>query len=139
MEKAIVTLDKGSICSAWNYSGQRLAAGSVDGSLAIYDSSDPFSSNFTCTSRFKVFCNPFQFLVSDVKLLKRFQTIRIRLSICSLDVLGAMFFSLSTEMFFPWCFGHSSFFELRLPADKSFSGVIFALSLLKISIPYSQY
>lgn len=54
MEKAIVTLDKGSICTAWNYSGQRLAAGSVDGTLAIYDSSDPASSNFTCTSRFKV-------------------------------------------------------------------------------------
>lgn len=96
MEKAIVTLDKGTICSAWNYSGQRLAAGSVDGTSAIYDSSDPASSNFTCTSRFKVFCKilfSFLFVFYEVKLLKRFRTTTIRLSIYSFDVLGAMFFS----------------------------------------------
>ncbi|KAL3499245.1 hypothetical protein ACH5RR_038338 [Cinchona calisaya] len=54
MEKAIVTLDKDSTCTAWNYNGQRLAAGSLNGTLAIYDSKDPASSSFTCTSRFKV-------------------------------------------------------------------------------------
>ncbi|KAI5655354.1 hypothetical protein M9H77_32541 [Catharanthus roseus] len=54
MDKAILTLDKGSLCSAWNYSGQRLAAGSVDGTVSIYDSEDPASSNFTRTFRFKV-------------------------------------------------------------------------------------
>lgn len=53
MDKAILTLDKGSLCSAWNYCGQRLAAGSVDGTVSIYDSEDPASSNFTRTFRFK--------------------------------------------------------------------------------------
>ncbi|KAL7159944.1 hypothetical protein ABFS83_01G062200 [Erythranthe nasuta] len=54
MDKPILTLDKGTRCTAWNYSGQRLAAGLADGSLAIYDSTDPSSSTFNCTSRFKV-------------------------------------------------------------------------------------
>lgn len=49
-----MTLDKDSACTAWNYNGQRLAAGSVNGTLAIYDAKDPASSSFTCTSRFKV-------------------------------------------------------------------------------------
>lgn len=53
MDKPILLLDKGTRCTAWNYSGERLVAGLVDGSLAIYDSTDPASSNFTCTSRFK--------------------------------------------------------------------------------------
>lgn len=57
MEKAIVTLAKNNTCTAWNYNGQRLAAGSVDGTLAIYDSADPASSNFSFTSKFKVHCN----------------------------------------------------------------------------------
>ncbi|CAI9094281.1 OLC1v1029993C2 [Oldenlandia corymbosa var. corymbosa] len=54
MEKAIVTLEINSSCTAWNYNGQRLAAGSSDGTLAIYDSADPASSNFSCASKFKV-------------------------------------------------------------------------------------
>ncbi|KAL0393656.1 UNVERIFIED_CONTAM: protein SEH1 [Sesamum latifolium] len=54
MDKCILTLDKGTRCTAWNYSGQRLAAGLVDGSLVIYDSTDPASSTFISTSRFKV-------------------------------------------------------------------------------------
>ncbi|KAL0312483.1 UNVERIFIED_CONTAM: protein SEH1 [Sesamum radiatum] len=54
MDKSILTLDKGTRCTAWNYSGQRLAAGLVDGSLLIYDSTDPASSTFISTSRFKV-------------------------------------------------------------------------------------
>ncbi|KAL0331117.1 UNVERIFIED_CONTAM: protein SEH1 [Sesamum angustifolium] len=54
MDKNILTLDKGTRCTAWNYSGQRLAAGLVDGSLLIYDSTDPASSTFISTSRFKV-------------------------------------------------------------------------------------
>ncbi|KAM1867172.1 hypothetical protein ACFX13_009931 [Malus domestica] len=33
MEKALVALDKGTICSSWNYSGQRLASGSADETL----------------------------------------------------------------------------------------------------------
>ncbi|KAK6158391.1 hypothetical protein DH2020_005705 [Rehmannia glutinosa] len=55
MDKPILTLDKGTRCTAWNYSGQRLAAGLADGSLVVYDSTDPASSVFTCTSRFKHF------------------------------------------------------------------------------------
>ncbi|CAH9089694.1 unnamed protein product [Cuscuta epithymum] len=54
MDKIIVTLDNGTTCSAWNYNGQRLAAGSIDGTLAIYDSTDPDSSVFNCSSRFAV-------------------------------------------------------------------------------------
>ncbi|CAI9772081.1 unnamed protein product [Fraxinus pennsylvanica] len=54
MDKLILTLDKGTTCTAWNYSGHRLAAGSTDGTVAIYDSTDPVSSTFNCTSRFKV-------------------------------------------------------------------------------------
>ncbi|KAL6553685.1 hypothetical protein OROGR_007527 [Orobanche gracilis] len=54
MDKQILTLDEGTRCTAWNYSGDRLVAGLNDGSLVIYDSMDPTSSVFTCTSRFKV-------------------------------------------------------------------------------------
>ncbi|KAL6553677.1 hypothetical protein OROGR_007519 [Orobanche gracilis] len=54
MDKQILTLDEGTKCTAWNYSGDRLVAGLNDGSLVIYDSMDPASSVFTCTSRFKV-------------------------------------------------------------------------------------
>lgn len=51
----MATLDKGTVCSSWNYCGQRLATGSVDGTLAIFDSLDSTSSSsFTCSSRFKV-------------------------------------------------------------------------------------
>ncbi|XP_071685851.1 protein SEH1 [Rutidosis leptorrhynchoides] len=54
MEKSVATLDKGTICSSWNYCAQRLATGSVDGTIAIFDTSDPASSFFTSTFRFKV-------------------------------------------------------------------------------------
>ncbi|KAF2313436.1 hypothetical protein GH714_010995 [Hevea brasiliensis] len=54
MEKSVATLDKGTTCSAWNYCGQRLATGSVDGSLSIFDPCDPASSSFSCTSKIKV-------------------------------------------------------------------------------------
>lgn len=54
MEKSIITLDKGTTCTAWNYSGQRLATGSIDGTLTIFDALEPASSSFTCSSRFKV-------------------------------------------------------------------------------------
>ncbi|KAM7491472.1 hypothetical protein LguiA_034393 [Lonicera macranthoides] len=54
MEQTVVTLDKGTTCSSWNYNGQRLATGSADGTLAFFDSIDPASSSFTCTSRSKV-------------------------------------------------------------------------------------
>ncbi|RVW43179.1 Protein SEH1 [Vitis vinifera] len=54
MEKSLVTLDNGTTCSSWNYNGERLATGSVDGTLAIFDSIDPASSSFTCTSRSRV-------------------------------------------------------------------------------------
>ncbi|XP_058224641.1 protein SEH1 [Rhododendron vialii] len=54
MEKTVATLDKGTTCSSWNYSGQRMATGSTDGTLAIFDSVDPTSSSFTCSSRSKV-------------------------------------------------------------------------------------
>lgn len=54
MEKSLVTLDKGTTCSSWNYSGQRLATGSLHGTLTIFDSRDPSSSSFSCTSKSKV-------------------------------------------------------------------------------------
>ncbi|KAF8379668.1 hypothetical protein HHK36_029112 [Tetracentron sinense] len=51
MEKTLMTLDKGTNCSSWNYCAQRLATGSIDGTLAIFDYLEPASSAFTCTSR----------------------------------------------------------------------------------------
>ncbi|XP_035838285.1 protein SEH1-like [Helianthus annuus] len=54
MEKSIATLDKGTICSSWNYCAQRLATGLIDGTIAIFDTNDPASSFFTSTFKFKV-------------------------------------------------------------------------------------
>lgn len=54
MEKSLVSLDKGTICSSWNYCGLRLATGSIDGTLSIFDSRHPASSSFTCTSKSRV-------------------------------------------------------------------------------------
>ncbi|XP_010553556.1 PREDICTED: protein SEH1 [Tarenaya hassleriana] len=57
MAKSMATLDSDTTCSSWNYSGHRLAAGSVDGSLALYDASDASaspSSSFTCSSKVRV-------------------------------------------------------------------------------------
>ncbi|XP_039058077.1 protein SEH1-like [Hibiscus syriacus] len=50
----MATLDGGTACSAWNYCGQRLAAGSVDDCLSILYSRDPSFSSFTSSSKFKV-------------------------------------------------------------------------------------
>lgn len=58
MEKSVATLGRGTVCSAWNYCAQRLATGSIDGTLAIFDSPDPASSSsssqFTSSSSIKV-------------------------------------------------------------------------------------
>ncbi|KAM2437832.1 hypothetical protein ACFX1W_014900 [Malus domestica] len=54
MEKPLVALDKGTICSSWNYSDQRLASGSADGTFAIFGSVDSCYSSFSCTSKSKV-------------------------------------------------------------------------------------
>ncbi|KAK9145376.1 hypothetical protein Sjap_005279 [Stephania japonica] len=54
MEKSLVTLQQDAHCSSWNYCAQRLAVGSVDGTLSIFDSSDPSSSTFTPTWKSKV-------------------------------------------------------------------------------------
>ncbi|XP_076898039.1 protein SEH1-like [Bidens hawaiensis] len=54
MEKSIATLDKGTICSSWNYCGQRLATGLIDGTVSIFHTTDPASSFFTSTFNFKV-------------------------------------------------------------------------------------
>ncbi|KAI4368033.1 hypothetical protein MLD38_016645 [Melastoma candidum] len=54
MEKSVATLGKGAASTAWNFAGDRLAAGSVDGVLSIFDSSGPASSSFSCTSSTKV-------------------------------------------------------------------------------------
>ncbi|KAL6182335.1 hypothetical protein ACLB2K_043758 [Fragaria x ananassa] len=54
MEKSLVTLEKGTTCSSWNYSGQRLATGSLDGTLTIFDSPNPSSSSFSSSSKLKV-------------------------------------------------------------------------------------
>lgn len=51
----MATLERGTVCSAWNYSAQRLATGSIDGTLSIFDSPDPASSSsFTSSSSIKV-------------------------------------------------------------------------------------
>ena len=53
--KSMATLDSGTTCSSWNYSGHRLAAGSVDGTLSVYDSTVPSSySSFTRSSKVRV-------------------------------------------------------------------------------------
>ncbi|CAN6585842.1 unnamed protein product [Malus baccata var. baccata] len=54
MEKPLVVLDKDTICSSWNYFGQRLASGSADKTFAIFDSLDSCFSSFFCTSKSKV-------------------------------------------------------------------------------------
>lgn len=45
MAKELLSLDNGTACSSWNYSGMRLATGSTDGTLSIFDFRDPASSN----------------------------------------------------------------------------------------------
>nr|POF20755.1 protein seh1 [Quercus suber] len=57
MEKSLATFDNGTTCSAWNHCGQRLATGSADGTLSIFDSQDPAStsSSFTCTSKSRIY------------------------------------------------------------------------------------
>nr|ACU17828.1 unknown [Glycine max] len=45
MAKELLTLDNGTTCTSWNYSGTRLAAGSADGTLSIFDSREPPSSS----------------------------------------------------------------------------------------------
>ncbi|KAG5382779.1 hypothetical protein IGI04_034249 [Brassica rapa subsp. trilocularis] len=53
--KSMATLDSGTTCSSWNYSGHRLAAGSIDGTLSVYDSHVPSSySSFTRSSKVRV-------------------------------------------------------------------------------------
>ncbi|XP_074317569.1 protein SEH1 [Silene latifolia] len=56
MEKKVATLERGTVCSAWNYNGIRLASGSVNGILSIFDPPDPASSSssLSCSSSFKV-------------------------------------------------------------------------------------
>ncbi|XP_072950134.1 protein SEH1 [Typha angustifolia] len=44
MEMEVATLEKGAVCCGWNYCGQRLAVGSADGYVSIYDSLDSSSS-----------------------------------------------------------------------------------------------
>ncbi|KAK7406061.1 hypothetical protein VNO78_07677 [Psophocarpus tetragonolobus] len=45
MAKELLRLDNGTSCTAWNYSGTRLAVGSSDGTLSIFDSRHPPSSS----------------------------------------------------------------------------------------------
>ncbi|CAJ2667293.1 unnamed protein product [Trifolium pratense] len=44
MAKELLSLDNGTICSSWNYSDTRLATGSIDGTLSIFDLRDSTSS-----------------------------------------------------------------------------------------------
>ncbi|KAM7258652.1 hypothetical protein ACFE04_014393 [Oxalis oulophora] len=53
-KKTVATLEEKTTCSSWNYSGQRLATGSSDGFLSVFDSQDPNSSSFQCSSKAKV-------------------------------------------------------------------------------------
>ncbi|GAB2296621.1 epoxide hydrolase, soluble (sEH) [Dionaea muscipula] len=54
MSKSVATFDHGTLCSEWNYCAQRLATGSINGILAIFDALDPDSSSFNCSNRTKV-------------------------------------------------------------------------------------
>lgn len=51
-----MTFDDGTTCSSWNYCGLRLATGSVDGTLSIFDARDEASSSpsFSLTYKFTV-------------------------------------------------------------------------------------
>uniref|UniRef100_A0A0D6R557 Anaphase-promoting complex subunit 4 WD40 domain-containing protein n=1 Tax=Araucaria cunninghamii TaxID=56994 RepID=A0A0D6R557_ARACU len=51
MAKAIISMADGVHCNAWNYSGQRMAGGSLDGYIHIFNSHGP--SAFTCISKWK--------------------------------------------------------------------------------------
>lgn len=53
MEKTIVSMEEGIHCNAWNYSGERMAGGHVDGSVHIFSSHEAGDSQFTCTNRWK--------------------------------------------------------------------------------------
>ncbi|GLT78121.1 hypothetical protein SLA2020_496670 [Shorea laevis] len=53
MEKPVATLERGTTCSSWNYCGERLAAGSDDGSVSVFDSREPSSSSLRSSSKFK--------------------------------------------------------------------------------------
>lgn len=44
MHKWLETLDSGVVCCGWNYCGQRLVAGYIDGTVSIHDSTDPISA-----------------------------------------------------------------------------------------------
>ncbi|XP_061374135.1 protein SEH1 [Gastrolobium bilobum] len=55
MAKELCTLENGTTCSSWNYSGMRLAAGSADGTLSVFDFRDPpSSSSIHSTFKFRV-------------------------------------------------------------------------------------
>ncbi|KAK7307895.1 hypothetical protein VNO77_41349 [Canavalia gladiata] len=56
MAKELLTLDNGTTCTSWNYSATRLAAGSADGTLSIFDFNDaPSSSSLRSTFKSRVF------------------------------------------------------------------------------------
>jgi WD40 repeat protein len=57
MAKELLSLDNGTTCSSWNYSDTRLATGSVDGTLSIFDLRDPTSSSSSLRSTFKTKVN----------------------------------------------------------------------------------
>ncbi|GAB2252600.1 hypothetical protein Droror1_Dr00005447 [Drosera rotundifolia] len=54
MSKHVASLDEGTLCTSWNYCATRLASGSTDGTLAVFDAPNPDSSSFTCSHRTKV-------------------------------------------------------------------------------------
>eukprot|EP01018_Ginkgo_biloba_P004574 Gb_23268 [translate_table: standard] len=57
MEKTIMSLEEDVHCNAWNCSGERMAGGSVDGSIHILDADKAGASAFTCTSKWKAHTN----------------------------------------------------------------------------------
>lgn len=101
MDKSLVKLERGTTCTSWNYSGQRLAAGFLDGMVAVFDARDPASSSFNCSYRFKVsllarfspFLPPFHFVVTAVNC----------------HCASALQLNGDGESFCIWCFDCSSF------------------------------
>ncbi|KAH9308922.1 hypothetical protein KI387_036833, partial [Taxus chinensis] len=53
MAKTLLSTEDGVHCNAWNYCGERMAGGSLDGSVHIFDSHKDEASQFTCTNKWK--------------------------------------------------------------------------------------
>lgn len=56
-QRVVATLERGAACTAWNFCGQRLAVGSFDGAVSVYDSSQDSSPDSAPSHKWKVHTN----------------------------------------------------------------------------------